>query len=535
MKDTIMKRTLKYFIITCIVIGISLPGCTTTKNITTRSELTFPQETGTIHILTNDSSFYQLKNYSPSDSFLQCTGTIERYGKKKPFTGVLEFSDIQYIQTTNFNFWKTLLAAGSVGVIGSIAISNMKGESGLSVNETIRHYSPHSGSGGEGSCPYVYSWDGERYMLDAETFGIGFGKALELNTCTVLPSLNGEDGILKIKIANERPETHYFNAVQLIGIEVDNCAQVYLNANDTPWASYQTRPPICANDNGGRNILTLLSYKDGMYWESEIVKKQGPTSYNDIIEVSFLKPKLSQNGSIIIAAINTEFSNIVFKNVFEFLGDQVLSFMQAVEHDPEMINTLRDWIQESSLKVSIWDQREWKLVSILHPEATAAPFSRLVRINTDNIAGDTIRIRLSALADVWKIDAIRADWSQVEPLEGKPMKMMHAIGPKGNDISKTLTDADDKYTILFPPESIELKFHSLTPKAGKKIVYALNAQGYLYEWFPPNRENDTKPLFAVIPSSQRVGYLINLLQHKSIFLPPIYAEWIQTKNNHKEE
>ncbi|MBA4312380.1 MAG: hypothetical protein C0417_07095 [Chlorobiaceae bacterium] len=57
----------------------------------------------------------------------------------------------------------------------------------------------------------------------------------------------------------------------------------------------------------------------------------------------------------------------------------------------------------------------------------------------------------------------------------------------------------------------------------------MNAQGYLYEWFPPKDSLQSNFSNFSIPEAQRINYLKNLLKNKSIFLPPIYAEWEQTK------
>ena len=75
--------------------------------------------------------------------------------------------------------------------------------------------------GGGGSCPYIYSWDGNDYKLEGEAFGTALGRALETQTSIVLKDLKSSDNRLKLKLTNERPETHFFNDIKLVAIETD--------------------------------------------------------------------------------------------------------------------------------------------------------------------------------------------------------------------------------------------------------------------------------------------------------------------------
>jgi len=153
----------------------------------------------------------------------------------------------------------------------------------------------------------------------------------------------------------------------------------------------------------------------------------------------------------------------------------------------------------------------------------------LLRFSPSDDGDDTLKIRLTCLADVWKIDAVQIDWTLVQPLKPTPVRLISAIGPESQDLTATLAVADDHYITLLPPETIHLTFQAMTPMAGQKMVYVLNAQGYLYEWPPATTSHSTTWSQTIIPENKRIDFLIDLLQHKSFFLPAIYAEWRRTK------
>ncbi len=194
------------------------------------------------------------------------------------------------------------------------------------------------------------------------------------------------------------------------------------------------------------------------------------SDFEDLIEITFNRPAESQQGSIIIRAINTYFGNLVFEKLFEFLGDQSLSFMYAIENDQEVIQLLQDWTIESWLKVSVWNGSSWLPCGILYPEANATPFSRLVRINIPAGIGNTVKLRLTALADVWKIDAVSLDWTEVKKLDKELVPLISVDGQLSENQLELIHEKDDQYAILLPSQNIDLTYAKLEALLGKNSV-----------------------------------------------------------------
>lgn len=519
-----------YFLMMMLVITLAATGCSSTKNITLRSEIAWSEDTGPVTVFTKDSVTYKLTSYMLAESTLSGNGSRNEKDKWVDFKGDIGLNNIAYIHAKEFDFLKTVILMGGVAAVGTMAILNLDSDHLNTLTEDIRYHSPyHSSGGGSTSCPYVYSWTGERYLLEAEAFGIAFGKSLELTTSHRLPSLKPENGSVKIKIANRRPETHYINELRLFSVEVPENSEIFLDEKDQAWPVYLPHTPAAASDNSGGKILSEVSDTDGNYWESRNLGGSPGSEFEDVVELSFVNDH--SEGSLLITGINSEFSQVVFKNVFDFMGDNSLSFMHAVEHDPEMADALRYWIDESSLKVSLWTGAGFRQVGKLHAEATAVPFSRIVRIDARGIPGDTLKIRLSCLTDLWKIDRVRLDWTPAKPLPGKELALVSALRENNTDVSANISDADDKYEILIPPESVELTYRCGASSGNDKTAYVLKASGYLHEWLPPASQ-ESLPAFATsIPYSMKVGYIKNLIRHKELFLPPIYSEWYRTRGH----
>ena len=472
-----------------------------------------------IQLSTFDGTFYKIKIHEMDSVFINGKGQFRKKNDSswKLFSGLIPVDSLDLIQFRKKNFGQDLVIFGST--IAFLAYF-LPGESGLDgISADIEHI-----GGGGSSCPFIYSWNREGYSLDAEAFGVAFGKALELTTWSILPNLKEDHSNLKVRITNERLETHYINSVELLSVESDPEATPVLDSKNQAWPTYHLISPLTALDNSNNDVLKTISAQDQNYCETDLSDISNSSDFEDVIDLTFVKHASASDGSLVIRAINTEFSETVFKKMFEFLGDQCLTFMRTAETDPETIDILTHWIEESSLKVFVWDGKAWVKQGRILPEANVASFSRIIRIHNPGSERDTLRVRLISLADVWKIDAANMDWTPVQPLTYKPVDLVSATGPSKKDIMPLLKENDDRYTVLVPQQQIDLTFQSPHSERNKKISYVLKTRGYLHEWFIQADDEDLS-FSGFIPDDTKISYLKNLLQNKNLFLPLVYSEW----------
>jgi len=386
---------------------------------------------------------------------------------------------------------------------------------------------------GGGSCPFIYSWTGEEYVLDAEAISVALGKSMEMTTSSMLPHLQPENGEIKIRIANERPETHNINAVELWAIHSEKNAAPVMDSDNKIWPVYNPEKPILARDHHGKEIASSLQSEDDRFWESDLSQVLSETGFEDTIELVSRNSTNQSEGSIVVHAINTELSDAVFRYVGEFLGERNLEFVHAVENDPELVAVLRKWLESSTLKAFVWDVNNWQKAGFIYPEANAVPFTRLIRFQNPNPNSNTLRVRLTSLADVWKLDAVHVDWTPVEPLEVRSLELTSAAEETQKNIQSTLEFRDDQYQVLLPPQYVDLTFKSDKALPGHKVSYALSVSGYIYEWMSFPAERSANLISGMIPDDTKITYLTKLLKHKELFLPLVYAKWQEMKGDVK--
>src|SRR5512147_299452 len=88
-------------------------SCTTTYEVTRRSELNLPGDLGEITVTTKDNNKYITEKYLLQDSTLSFSGSIVKGSSEKPYSGKLNLSDIKKIEAKEGSLGKSVLIAGA--------------------------------------------------------------------------------------------------------------------------------------------------------------------------------------------------------------------------------------------------------------------------------------------------------------------------------------------------------------------------------------------------------------------------------------
>ena len=133
------------------------------------------------------------------------------------------------------------------------------------------------------SCPYLYSWNGERFEFITDFMGGGEIGYLEEPGRHNTPDpdeyvrirsdqLKERNGLYELRVTNELEEALFADQFQLIAVDHPIGVEVFPNEGMTdpprPFKLYQTRgarPPLTAVDDRGNDVLSRITRMDRQY------------------------------------------------------------------------------------------------------------------------------------------------------------------------------------------------------------------------------------------------------------------------------
>jgi hypothetical protein len=137
----------------------------------------------------------------------------------------------------------------------------------------------------KGSCPYLFTWDGERFVLITDclwssALGMKLAHGVEMpfdrqHNYLVIPGdkLKPKNGRYEVRFTNELWEAPYLDQAELWVVDHPADVEVFTNARIPPDAkepfrlhtAKQKRVPKAARDHRGRDVLDVIAHRDGHY------------------------------------------------------------------------------------------------------------------------------------------------------------------------------------------------------------------------------------------------------------------------------
>ncbi len=160
------------------------------------------------------------------------------------------------------------------------------------------------------SCPYLYVWNGERFVFVTDFMGGGEMGHLDAPGIYNTPDpdeyvrisgdlLRERDGRYEIRVTNELEEAMFVDRLQLVSVAHPKGVEVYPNEGLTvppqPFKIYQTRGarvPLAAVDEHGHDVLSRIASVDRQYPDD--FKRHSIRGYADYHELTL---KIDENST----------------------------------------------------------------------------------------------------------------------------------------------------------------------------------------------------------------------------------------------
>lgn len=341
-----------------------------------------------------------------------------------------------------------------------------------------------------GSCPMIYGDSAGVETLQAESFSYSIAPLLakrDVDRMTVSPD---DRGFIRLAVRNEALETHHLDQMEIVEVSHGPDELALPSPRGGPVAVADITRGAQVLDAAGRDASALVERPDDRAFASDARLLQaavdgGPVQ--DRLELVVPRPSGDSRPALVLKARSSLLStSILYEHLMGAQGAHALDWMGEGLSEISTLARLAGWYGGNfGLRVEVQDGSDWRPVIRLMDFGPTAWRWVGVPLPTD-IAGDSLRIRLT-----FPVDAYRIDWVGVaqrsHPAQQRIVPIARALDHAGEqraDIVEALRDADDRDLETHPGDQFWLEFDAGSSRdANRTFLFA--AQGYYVEWLRP--------------------------------------------------
>ncbi len=334
------------------------------------------------------------------------------------------------------------------------------------------------------SCPFIYSYDGENYVFDAEPYGGAICEGLTRTEWCTLENLKEVDGFYKIKLTNEVNETQYTDELKLTLIDHPDSVTVVPGVNGELYCFVNPQTPIKAFNSKGKDVLSYIDRKDWIYWHSskeDMVSAEQGELRNELI-LEFAKPRNADSVTLLLNACTTLWGSQMLRKFLMLAGNKVDKWYAKMNSMDTLDQDKQSWADKAQLytmPLLVETKNGWEeKVTVIG----GGPFiseDKAYSLDISDVEGDTLRIKVAPPANFWKINYCAIENKHSIPFTTQTLKAHSAIDSIGNDVKALFEKSDKKYHAM--PEIgnfVELQFQAPPQKKNCKRTIIAKARGY---------------------------------------------------------
>lgn len=338
-----------------------------------------------------------------------------------------------------------------------------------------------------GSCPTIYADSAGTELLQAESFSYAIAPLFEQRDVDRLRLTSTPDGKVVLHIRNEMLETHYINHLELMEVKHTLNEEVVPDQSGQVLAVSNERLTASISDRAGRDISQVTRQSDGSVF-STIDTRLASVTANDLDD--YIDITVDAPASADTVALELDMRNSLLNTVLLYdhiLGAPGLESLDYVGKDLENISNAVDvgrWYSSNmGMRVSVRDNGSYRRVTRIGDSGPIAFHRMAVLVPAIRSNDGKVHVRLSFVADDWRIDRISVAGKWRRPA-ARNIAVARVTMPDPSQTAKTLTalaQPDEAYLITSPGQSFSAEFDVGRGNDSER-TWLVAAQGYYSEW-----------------------------------------------------
>jgi len=356
-----------------------------------------------------------------------------------------------------------------------------------------------------GSCPTVYAdVHGER-QLEAELFSYSIAPLFEAADVDRLRAKPDANGIIQLDVRNEALETHYLNQLEVLEVRHDSDEIVVPDEKGRPLALRNLSAPAAMVDRRGRDLRPLLDSRDDRVFRTDAATLGGVTreDLRDSIELRLPVPPGHDEVALILNLRNSLLNTVLFYDMM--LKRPGARSLDWLSHDLGEIGPALDlaswYSSRMGMRVEVWRDGAYREVTHIGDTGPIA-WKEMAVILPVEAKETTLRVRLSFVADNWRIDQIQFATGVRKP-ETRSIPIAEVASSDGALdalAARSLAAADGNYLQTFPGQSFRARFDAGVSSSSR--TFLLQSRGYYTEWVRGSWATPSSPSATFTPSDE---------------------------------
>ena len=337
----------------------------------------------------------------------------------------------------------------------------------------------------EESCPFVYSWNGEEYVLDAEMFGAAISEGFKRTDWVELSELREANGKYRVLLANELEETDHTDELKLVAVDHAPGVKVAPDLAGGLHTFSDTHTPSSAVDQKtGRDILAFVGANDRAFWLSDLEGRDpdGVGDFRDELIFEFPKPAGAKQAKLLANVWTTAWGSRSGGMFLEHYGTSLpVRYAEVDGHGPFYFKYM-SWVAAEELGVlKVWVETPagWQARSMMVGGAPAITKDKAYILAVGDLPGETLRIKLRPPVNFWMVNSLAVDYGEASAVVVSELAAEKAVDHTGRDVREVLASTDRSYLVSpNPGEWTELEFTAPPLKEGLVRTVFVKASGY---------------------------------------------------------
>lgn len=333
------------------------------------------------------------------------------------------------------------------------------------------------------SCPFVYSYDGERYVFDGEPYGGAICEGLKRTDWARLEHLKPVDGTYRLLLTNEVDETQFTDEFKLWVIDHRPEVEVALDAFGHVYTVAQRVKPAKITGNHGNDLRLWLGENDKRIWESDMRSRssEDPGDLRDSLRLTFTKPADVHAARLVVSGGTTLWGSQMLKRMTELRGETIPQWyegMKSVENRNLLdLWNVREELYHLQVRVRVGDG--WQTRGVILGGGPFVTEERVVPLDLRGAEGETVEILLTPAVGFWQLNSFALDYTTTEDVEVREIEAEKAAGDEGEDLLSLLSATDSRYYAApRSGQSASLTFAVPADKPGTRRTVFAKASGY---------------------------------------------------------